>query len=189
MVADCHARRDHRVRADVARVPDADSRPFVFGRTACQRPLHGVVRVDVHAGADRARRSDLESARSVEYRERPDPRVRADADVAVDVTRGVDARAGAESELAGTLPAVGEELVERQRPLPALPYLRVEAAVQLAQIVGAHARSGGGKAGTSALWSGSVEPTPLMPAPAPAKPPPPLSGAAPLCLGHESGTT
>jgi hypothetical protein len=67
-------------------------------------------------------------------------------------------------------------LLERDGGLRGHALLQV-AATLLEEVVGVRHGSRSCKAG-----GGSVEPTPLIPAPAPAKPAPPLAGAAPSSL-------
>ena len=76
-----HAGRHDRLGADVAAVADSRGRGAALGPSTRQRPHHGVVRVDVHAGGDRAVRPDLDpAAASVEQGVGPDPGLLADAE-------------------------------------------------------------------------------------------------------------
>src|SRR6185295_1079455 len=94
-----HAGRHDRLGADVAAVADSRGRGAAVGPSTRQRPHHRVVRVDVHAGRDRAVRPDLDpAAASVEQGVGPDPGLLAGLNLSVHEGAVVDARAIAEPE-------------------------------------------------------------------------------------------
>src|SRR3546814_20005701 len=71
--------------------------------------------IDMDAGGDRTGRSDRNAAAGpVEHDVGPDPGTGADPHVAENNDAGVDARALAEAEYAGALPAIEQRILPRQ---------------------------------------------------------------------------
>ena len=118
-----HAPSDDRERPDVAPIADPGRRANWRGGAAGERPRDRVVRIDLDTCGDAAPRSDLEPARSIQESEWADPGMLADLHVAIDMARLVDAHPLAEAELAGTLPAIEEEIIKWQVAMKARPHL------------------------------------------------------------------
>lgn len=113
---DCH-------RANVGITTDAYGSALVLGDSAREGPAHGIVRIDLNSGRNRAVAPDSKTAGTIEDCEWPDPRLLPDAHVTDDYGAIVNARTFPKPKETGALPSVDNSVTEGERAVPLVAKL------------------------------------------------------------------